>query len=105
MLKGTQRYQLIINKITKFIHEEVSKSQLEGAVIGVSGGVDSAVVAALTVKAIGKEKTSLIHLPENDLNSIHTNDAKVVSGELGFRRIRYPVENNKHFFYIRFLHK
>ncbi|MHA1708110.1 MAG: NAD+ synthase [Candidatus Heimdallarchaeaceae archaeon] len=83
MLKGTQRYQLIINKITKFIHEEVLKSQLEGAVIGVSGGVDSAVVAALTVKAIGKEKTSLIHLPENNLNSIHTNDAKVVSEELG----------------------
>jgi len=44
-----------INRIYKFIKENVSKTKSDGVIIALSGGLDSAVVAALSTKAIGKD--------------------------------------------------
>ncbi len=37
-----------------------------GAVVGISGGVDSSVVLALSVKAFGPERVAAIMMPERD---------------------------------------
>lgn len=47
-------YQEICDFITKQVFTEFKK---EGVVIGISGGIDSAVVSALCVKALGKTKS------------------------------------------------
>jgi NAD+ synthase len=44
-----------INRICKFIKENVSKTKSNGVIIALSGGLDSAFVAALSTKAIGTE--------------------------------------------------
>ena len=72
----------IIKEITDFIRSEIKNSNTEGAVIGLSGGIDSAVIAHLTTLAIGKENVSLIHLPENELDTIHTQDAQLTANQL-----------------------
>jgi len=54
------------NKITKFIAENVEKAGVKGAVVAVSGGLDSAVTLSLTVKALGREKVTAITLPDCD---------------------------------------
>lgn len=72
----------IIKQIIHFIQRKKIDSGCKGAVICLSGGLDSAVVAHLTIQAIGKENVSLVHLPEKDLNPIHTEDAKLIAKEL-----------------------
>ena len=43
-------------KISAFIKDQIQSMHRKGIVIGLSGGVDSALAAALSVKAIGKDK-------------------------------------------------
>ena len=49
-----QKYQLIESYLIKFLQDEVYKSGLKNVVLGISGGIDSAVVAVLAKKAFGK---------------------------------------------------
>ena len=59
-----------VNNICDFIKNEISnKFQKSGAVIGLSGGIDSAVTAALCVKAIGHEKVLGLIMPEKESES------------------------------------
>lgn len=83
MTEFMQNEEKIIEGIVNFIREEVNNSHSKGVVIGLSGGIDSAVVAYLSVLAVGKENVSLIHIPENELDTIHTEDAKLIAKELG----------------------
>ncbi|NPD89402.1 MAG: NAD+ synthase [Asgard group archaeon] len=72
----------IIKQLVDFIREEVEKSKTNGLVCGLSGGIDSAVIAYLSIRAIGNEKVSLFHLPEDELEIVHTEDAKLIAKEL-----------------------
>jgi len=53
----------IISKIKTELIQEIRK---KGAVIGVSGGIDSSVVLALCVKALGHKRVTVLMLPEKD---------------------------------------
>ena len=56
-----------VTSICDFIKNEISnKFQKSGAVIGLSGGIDSTVTAALCVKAIGHEKVLGLIMPEKE---------------------------------------
>ena len=54
-------------KLVYFIRGEVDRSGLKGAVVSVSGGIDSAVALALTVRALGPERVRALTLPERDI--------------------------------------
>jgi NAD+ synthase len=58
-------------KLIRFIREEVERSGLNGALVSVSGGIDSAVALALTVRALGPERVRAITLPERDITPDH----------------------------------
>lgn len=51
------------NDIVKFIRDYYTKHNIKGAVLGISGGKDSAVVAALLVEAIGANNVVGISMP------------------------------------------
>lgn len=53
--------------ITNFISSYIRQSGTKGAVIGLSGGIDSTVSAYLSVKALGKENVFGILIPEKEL--------------------------------------
>jgi len=55
--------------ITNFISSYIQQSGMKGAVIGLSGGIDSTVSAYLSVKALGKENVFGILIPEKELTS------------------------------------
>ncbi|AKI96793.1 NAD(+) synthase [Kosmotoga pacifica] len=55
-----------MEKIVEFIRKTIDKYDYKGAVVGISGGVDSAVTASLCVKALGKERVLALLLPERD---------------------------------------
>ena len=62
-------YQTIRNKLVAFIHQKVQESGVRGAVIGLSGGIDSALTAYLTVEALGADKVLGLLLPEKGITS------------------------------------
>ena len=53
-------------RICRFIKEYVENAGAKGIVLGLSGGVDSATVAALSSKAIGGDKVTALLLPEKE---------------------------------------
>ncbi|NYT00106.1 MAG: NAD+ synthase [Methanocellales archaeon] len=57
----------IVKKITDFIRTNVEKANATGAVLGLSGGVDSSLTAFLSVQALGSENVLGILLPENSI--------------------------------------
>lgn len=80
------------NTIIDFIRNEVKKAGLGGAVVGISGGIDSALTATLTVKALGEENVLGIHMPESGLTSAaDTKDAKILSNWLGIKFLTIDI--------------
>ena len=60
-----------ITRISEFIREmSLKKFKRKGAVIGLSGGIDSAVVAELCVHALGNKNVLGLFLPEKESNPI-----------------------------------
>jgi NAD+ synthase len=59
--------KMAIKRIENFIRDYVDKAGSEGVIIGMSGGLDSSVVAALCSRALGeKNKVLGLCLPENE---------------------------------------
>ena len=56
----------IETRIIRFIREYVEKAGTNGIVLGLSGGVDSSTVAALSSRAIGGDKVLGLLLPEKE---------------------------------------
>ena len=52
-----------LDVIQKFLQDYLEKTHAKGYVLGLSGGVDSSLVAALTRKAVGKEKLMCLMMP------------------------------------------
>ncbi|MFA5481636.1 MAG: NAD(+) synthase, partial [Bacilli bacterium] len=50
-------------EIQAFIQDYLKKSHQKGYVLGISGGIDSALVAALTTKAVGRDKLFALLMP------------------------------------------
>jgi len=62
----------------------------KGAVVGLSGGVDSSVVAALCVRALGKDRVFGIFMPERDSSDDALTLGRLLSDHLGIE----PVTEN-----------
>lgn len=74
--------------IADFIRESVyGYYRRKGVVIGLSGGIDSSVSAALSVRAVGREKVLGILLPEKDSNPISREYGRLVADSLGIECI------------------
>jgi len=66
-----------------FIREAVAASGRSGLVIGLSGGIDSAVSAGLAVRALGKDRVHGVLLPYATSSAASRTDAEAVAGALG----------------------
>ena len=72
------------NRIIDFIRDETGKAGVDGAVVGISGGIDSALTATLAVKALGKDRVLGIHMPEINLTAAtDSDDARTLADWLG----------------------
>jgi NAD+ synthase len=72
------------SKIVSWIKQQVKDSGAKGIVLGLSGGIDSAVVAALTKEAVGKNNLLVLFMPCNS-NPQDLKDAKLVAHRLGLK--------------------
>ncbi len=73
-------------KIRRFIKDYVEKSEAKGIVLGLSGGIDSSVTAALSALAIGGNKVLGLLLPERETyNAQDIAHAKLVAEKFGLK--------------------
>ena len=71
------------NELVKFLRENFKKTGFSKAVLGLSGGIDSALVAYLLRDALGKENVLAIMMPYKSSNPDSLNHAKLVVEDLG----------------------
>lgn len=80
-----------VKKITAEIRSSFKdKLKKRGAVVGVSGGIDSSVVLALCAKAVGSDRTIAVMLPEKESNPDNLYLTKKLINHLG---VRYYIED------------
>ena len=71
------------SELVEFLRESFEKAGFSKAVLGLSGGIDSALVAYLLRDALGKENVLAIMMPYKSSNPDSLNHAKLVIEDLG----------------------
>jgi len=79
------------SRIRGFIKKTVARSGAKGVVLGLSGGVDSALVLALCVRALGHERVTALLMPSPHTPREDMDDAAALADSLGVRRITIPL--------------
>ncbi|MHC4356392.1 MAG: NAD(+) synthase, partial [Planctomycetota bacterium] len=74
-----------VDRICSFIVQQVREVKRDGIIVGLSGGIDSALCAALCVRALGADKVFGLILPEKESNSVSAEYATRHAKELGIR--------------------
>jgi NAD+ synthase len=75
------------------LRDYVNKSGFKGVVLGLSGGIDSALVAALSVDALGAQRVRCVMLPYRFTSAQSLDDAAKVAMALGVRYEVVPIES------------
>jgi NAD+ synthase (glutamine-hydrolysing) len=77
--------------ITLGLHDYVDKNGFESVVLGLSGGIDSALSAALAVDALGAERVIGVTMPSEYTSRQSVDDAEELAGRLGIRLLNVGI--------------
>jgi len=69
----------------------IRRLRRRGAVVAISGGVDSGVVAGICVKALGPEHVLCLRLPERDIGGSSSDLGLELANALGARTVEEPI--------------
>jgi NAD+ synthase/NAD+ synthase (glutamine-hydrolysing) len=80
------------------LRDYVGKTGFQGVVIGESGGIDSAVVTAIAVDALGADKVIAITMPSKVSSAGSVEDSVALCENLGVRLFHCPIEEQNQAF-------
>ena len=87
-------------RITRFIKEYIEKAGADGIVLGLSGGVDSSTIAALSSLSIGGERVLGLLIPEKETyNQKDIEDANLIARKFGLKTYVCDITNVLESFY------
>ncbi len=84
--------EAIYNACVLGLRDYVTKNRFPGVVLGLSGGVDSAICAAIAVDALGADKVHCVMLPYKYTADESVSDAEQCAAALGVRYDSIPIE-------------
>ncbi len=81
----------LATRLERSIEDTVRRFETDGVALGVSGGVDSAVVSALAARALGPERVLALLLPYRDLGAASLERAERWIAHVGMRSERVDI--------------
>ena len=96
-LKGIERSAQSEDAITyralvQGVRDYVNRNGFPGALIGMSGGIDSALVAAIAVDALGPERVWGVSMPSRYTLDMSNDDARIQAERMGIKYSMLPIE-------------
>ena len=82
----------VYRAIVTAVRDYVGKNHFENVVLGLSGGVDSALVLAIACDALGASHVHAVMLPSRYTSSMSEKDATLMARNLGVRYSVIPIE-------------
>jgi len=79
--------------ISGFIHSETTRAGFSKAVIGVSGGIDSALSCFLAARALGGENVLALRMPYKTSSQASLDHAKLVIDKTGVQSMTIPISD------------
>jgi len=76
------------------VRDYVRKNGFKGAVLGMSGGIDSALTLAIAVDALGADNVAAVMMPYHYTAAISLEDAQACSAALGVKYHCIPIERS-----------
>ncbi|MCC6916953.1 NAD+ synthase [Nitrosomonas sp.] len=73
------------------LHDFITKNGFPGVLVGLSGGVDSALVLAIAADTLGTENVSTVMMPSPYTADISIQDARAMADNLGVHHISLPI--------------
>jgi len=84
----------VLEALTLGLRDYVGKTGFRKAVLGLSGGIDSAVTAAIAVRALGAENVLGVAMPSRYTAGMSNEDAVALATNLGIRIENLPIERS-----------
>jgi len=78
-------------RIAAFVRAVVKDAAASGVVVGLSGGIDSAVVGAMCVRALGKDRVLGLLMPSDHTPAVDVKDAQRMTDSWGIRTFTIPI--------------
>lgn len=83
----------VYNALVLGVRDYVQKNGFKGVVLGLSGGIDSALVLAVAVDALGKDKVEAVMMPFRYTSKMSLEDAELEATTLGVKYRILPIES------------
>jgi len=83
----------ILKALVTGTRDYVTKCGFSKAIVGLSGGIDSALTACIAVKALGKENVSAVFMPSNYTSEENFEDTANLSENLGISLAKIPIDS------------
>jgi len=92
IFKDQTGYESLYSAIMLSLRDYVTKNSFKNVILGLSGGIDSALVSAVAVDALGPENVRCFMLPSKFTSQDSTNDAKDISDRLDIKLEALSIE-------------
>ncbi len=74
------------------VRDYIGKNGFPGVLLGLSGGIDSALTLAIAVHALGREKVHAVMMPSPYTSQISLDDSRYLARQFGIRYDEIPIE-------------
>lgn len=88
-----EKHEMMLEALTLGVKDYFSKLGFKKAILGLSGGIDSALTAVIAVRALGKENVHGILLPSEFSSSHSVDDARQLAMNLGMSFDLIPIKD------------
>lgn len=86
-----EKIEEVYNALVLGTSDYIIKNNFKSVVIGLSGGIDSSLVAAIAVDALGKDNVKALFMPSPFTSKESREDALVLAGNLGIELIEVSI--------------
>jgi NAD+ synthase (glutamine-hydrolysing) len=91
-IRAKEKYHLIHEALVMGIRDYFGKLGLKKAILGLSGGIDSAVTAVIAARALGADNVRVLLMPSQFSSDHSVNDARELAENLGIQYDIVPIE-------------